>query len=282
MFRSPGKYGEPIDPADVELRFLTVVNKSHDLNVEDSICTAVPDAHRPYFLRRADGLSLIQHLGCDSYKTSLPFQVSRLLVLQFLPSRIGSPAIGHGNPERGAGGNETSERSEPLPEACVPVNRLPAVMCDLARNEQCDDGSNRDCCRPEPVAASAEKPTDPMDPALVVVGGHSWSVLHSLRLENGCRAEPLEPVSGIFSGLSSGARRHRRGIRADRPACLHDYAMTKRAEYVLALYSGSLAEPGDRNPYAGRSLVLAKLWMRGYMRMLRVRIEAGPAMQMYL
>ncbi|MCA4725432.1 hypothetical protein H8Z58_21635 [Mycolicibacterium fortuitum] len=58
--------------------------------------------------------------------------------------------------------------------------------------------------------------------------------------------------------------------------------MTKRAEYVLALYSGSLAEPGDRNPYAGRSLVLAKLWMRGYMRMLRVRIEAGPAMQMYL
>lgn len=59
--------------------------------------------------------------------------------------------------------------------------------------------------------------------------------------------------------------------------------MTKRAEYTFALYSGSLAEPGDANPYAGGdSLVLAKLWMRGYTRMLRVRIETGPAMQRYL
>ena len=59
--------------------------------------------------------------------------------------------------------------------------------------------------------------------------------------------------------------------------------MTKRAEYQIALYSGSLAEPGDRNPYAGgESLVLAKLWMRGYMRMLRVRIDSGPARQTYL
>lgn len=57
--------------------------------------------------------------------------------------------------------------------------------------------------------------------------------------------------------------------------------MTKRAEYIYALYAGSLAEVGDRNPYAGQSLVLAKLWMRGYMRMLRVRIETGPAMQRY-
>lgn len=58
--------------------------------------------------------------------------------------------------------------------------------------------------------------------------------------------------------------------------------MTKRAEYQIALYSGSLAEPGDRNPYAGgESLVLAKLWMRGYMRMLRVRIDSGPARQTY-
>ncbi|KUI13600.1 hypothetical protein AU192_04140 [Mycobacterium lehmannii] len=52
---------------------------------------------------------------------------------------------------------------------------------------------------------------------------------------------------------------------------------------MFALYSGSVADPGDRNPYAGGdSLVLAKLWMRGYMRMLRVRIETGPAMQRYL
>lgn len=57
--------------------------------------------------------------------------------------------------------------------------------------------------------------------------------------------------------------------------------MTKRAQYVKALYEGSLAEPGDRNPYAGQSLVLAQLWMRGYQRMLRVRIETGPAMQKY-
>ncbi|SDE28263.1 hypothetical protein SAMN04488581_3763 [Mycolicibacterium neoaurum] len=52
---------------------------------------------------------------------------------------------------------------------------------------------------------------------------------------------------------------------------------------MFALYLGSVAEPGDRNPYAGgESLVLPKLWMRGYMRMLRVRIENGPAKQRYL
>lgn len=50
---------------------------------------------------------------------------------------------------------------------------------------------------------------------------------------------------------------------------------------MSALYEGSLADPGDRNPYNGQSRVLAKLWMRGYMRMLRVRIETGPAMQKY-
>ena len=58
--------------------------------------------------------------------------------------------------------------------------------------------------------------------------------------------------------------------------------MSKRAEYMFALYSGSLAEPGDRNPYAGQPLILAKLWMRGYRRMLHVRIYTGPAMQTYL
>lgn len=58
--------------------------------------------------------------------------------------------------------------------------------------------------------------------------------------------------------------------------------MTKRAEYTYALYAGSVAEPGDRNPYNGDSLVLATLWMRGYMRMLKVRIDSGPAMARYL
>ncbi|MDX1873554.1 hypothetical protein SBI67_15635 [Mycolicibacterium sp. 120266] len=52
--------------------------------------------------------------------------------------------------------------------------------------------------------------------------------------------------------------------------------MTKRAEYRFALYAGSLAAPGDPTPYAGgESLVLAKLWIRGYTRMLRVRVETG-------
>jgi hypothetical protein len=58
--------------------------------------------------------------------------------------------------------------------------------------------------------------------------------------------------------------------------------VSKRAEYIFALYEGSLAEPGDRNPYAGRSLILAQLWMRGYCRILRVRVNSGPAMQRYL
>ena len=55
-----------------------------------------------------------------------------------------------------------------------------------------------------------------------------------------------------------------------------------RQEATRALDEGSLADIGDRNPYGGRSLVLAKLWMRGYMRMLLVRIYSRPAMQTYL
>jgi hypothetical protein len=57
--------------------------------------------------------------------------------------------------------------------------------------------------------------------------------------------------------------------------------VTIRQEATRALFEGSLAEVGDANPYAGRSLVLAKLWMRGYARDLRVRIESGPAMARY-
>lgn len=72
------------------------------------------------------------------------------------------------------------------------------------------------------------------------------------------------------------------GIRSCGPARLHDRRVTMRQDVTRALYEGSLAEPGDRNPYAGRSLVLAKLWMSGYMRMLSVRIETGPAMARYL
>jgi hypothetical protein len=49
-------------------------------------------------------------------------------------------------------------------------------------------------------------------------------------------------------------------------------------EATRAVYQGSLADPGDRNPYAGRSLALATLRMRGYRRMLIVRVNSGPAM----
>lgn len=49
---------------------------------------------------------------------------------------------------------------------------------------------------------------------------------------------------------------------------------------MYALYSGMVAEPGDRNPYDGQSL-LARLWRVGYSRMMRIRIETGPAMQRY-
>jgi hypothetical protein len=55
-----------------------------------------------------------------------------------------------------------------------------------------------------------------------------------------------------------------------------------RQEATRALYEGYLADVGDTNPYAGRSLVLAKLWLRGYRHMLRVRINSGPAMQRHL
>lgn len=54
-----------------------------------------------------------------------------------------------------------------------------------------------------------------------------------------------------------------------------------RQDAMRALFEGSLADPGDRNPYSGQSIALAQLWMRGYMRMLRVRIDTGPAMQRY-
>lgn len=75
--------------------------------------------------------------------------------------------------------------------------------------------------------------------------------------------------------------RRRRGIRSSGRARLHHGRVTKRAEYTFAMYAGSVADPGDRNPYSGQSLVLAQLWMRGYMRMLRVRIETGRAMARY-
>lgn len=99
-------------------------------------------------------------------------------------------------------------------------------------------------------------------------------------------------VLGKDASTSAGTGPHRRRDSlvlltsawdpAHRPALLRDARVTTRQEAMRALYEGSLAEPGDRNPYAGQSLVLAKLWMRGYRRMLRVRINTGPAMARYL
>lgn len=65
------------------------------------------------------------------------------------------------------------------------------------------------------------------------------------------------------------------------PAQPHDCRVTVRMAATRALYEGSLADVGDANPYAGRSPVLAKLWMRGYLRMLRRRVESSLAMQRY-
>jgi hypothetical protein len=84
----------------------------------------------------------------------------------------------------------------------------------------------------------------------------------------------VAPYEISAKGLPAWVQRSGRG-------CLHACGVSNRAEYMLALYEGSLAEPGDRNPYNGKSLVLAKLWRSGYKRMLRVRIEMGPAMQAY-
>lgn len=52
--------------------------------------------------------------------------------------------------------------------------------------------------------------------------------------------------------------------------------------YKCALYEGSLAEPDDCNPYAGESPLLARLWLHGRMRMLRIRALSGPEIQCYL
>ena len=49
-----------------------------------------------------------------------------------------------------------------------------------------------------------------------------------------------------------------------------------RMKAMRALYEGSLADIGDANPYAGQSLILEKLWMRGYRRMVLVRIYSLP------
>lgn len=73
-----------------------------------------------------------------------------------------------------------------------------------------------------------------------------------------------------------------RGIRRSEFVRLHAWLVTMRRQATRALLKGALAEVGDPNPYAGRSLVHAKCWSRGYARNLRVRIDTGSAMAPYL
>ena len=96
-----------------------------------------------------------------------------------------------------------------------------------------------------------------------------------------CPHEAAEIVPQAKLGDASPSQ-GRRVIRWNGPTRLHDGPVTTRQEATRALYEGSLADVGDPNPYAGRSPILAKLWMRGYERMLRVRVESGPAIQRYL
>lgn len=58
--------------------------------------------------------------------------------------------------------------------------------------------------------------------------------------------------------------------------------MTFRDDATQALAEGRAAEIGASNPYAGESLVLAKMWMRGYMSMANERFYSRPSMQPYL
>jgi hypothetical protein len=55
-----------------------------------------------------------------------------------------------------------------------------------------------------------------------------------------------------------------------------------KSAYLRALAEGRAAEVGALNPYAGQSLALAGLWMRGYKAMLLERIYSRPSMQPYL
>lgn len=58
--------------------------------------------------------------------------------------------------------------------------------------------------------------------------------------------------------------------------------MTYREDAEAAMRAGQNAEIGNANPYAGKSLALAKCWQRGYQTMLTIRTAATPAMQEYL
>lgn len=58
--------------------------------------------------------------------------------------------------------------------------------------------------------------------------------------------------------------------------------MTTKDDMTRALDEGRNAVVGAENPYAGKSLVLAKLWRRGYKAMLDRSWYTSPHRQKYL
>lgn len=55
-----------------------------------------------------------------------------------------------------------------------------------------------------------------------------------------------------------------------------------RDDATRALAEGRAAQVGARNPYTGKSLALAKMWMRGYESMLLQRWYTSPHRQPYM
>ena len=53
-------------------------------------------------------------------------------------------------------------------------------------------------------------------------------------------------------------------------------------ELISALDEGRNALPGDQNPYAGTSLALAKMWLRGYQGMLKRVFYEAPSQRPYV
>lgn len=58
--------------------------------------------------------------------------------------------------------------------------------------------------------------------------------------------------------------------------------MTTRDEAVEALTAGQNSKLGDPNPYGEDRPLLRRIWFRGHMTMLEIRVAASPARQAFL
>ena len=58
--------------------------------------------------------------------------------------------------------------------------------------------------------------------------------------------------------------------------------MTTRDEAVEALRAGQNSKLGDPNPYDDSRPLLRRIWFRGHMTMLEIRVAASPARQAFL